>query len=107
MTDYQQIVDEIRFAIQSEDCELTETLRQAAQDYALACREVNQRLRDGATPDELIGGLAKTSDQLWSEQAEASKAAALAKAGVQLAQGLLYSEPLQVEAFIAWHAAHR
>ncbi|SFJ02110.1 AAA family ATPase [Planctomicrobium piriforme] len=49
MTDYQQIVDEIRFALQSEDCELTESLRQAAQDYALACREVNLQLRKVAT----------------------------------------------------------
>lgn len=32
--------------------------------------EVNRRLRDGAAPDELIGGLAKDSEQLWKERSE-------------------------------------
>ena len=41
--------------------------------------EVNKRLREGAAPDELIGGLSKESSQLWNEQAEAAKAALLAK----------------------------
>jgi hypothetical protein len=41
--------------------------------------EVNRRLRDGAAPDELIGGLARDASQLWKEKAEASKAEALAK----------------------------
>jgi hypothetical protein len=41
--------------------------------------EVNRRLRQGASPDELIGGLARTSEQLWSEHVEADRAAMLAK----------------------------
>ncbi|HEY0149615.1 MAG TPA: hypothetical protein VGB70_11520 [Allosphingosinicella sp.] len=41
--------------------------------------EVNRRLREGAAPDELIGGLAKTGEQLWKEQAETTRAALLAK----------------------------
>ena len=41
--------------------------------------EVNRRLRTGASPDELIGGLTRDSVQLWNEQAEASRAAMLAK----------------------------
>ncbi|MDP9424162.1 MAG: hypothetical protein M3Q19_15260 [Pseudomonadota bacterium] len=41
--------------------------------------EVNRRLRQGAAPDELIGGLSKESSQLWDEQAEVAKAAILAK----------------------------
>ena len=41
--------------------------------------EVNRRLREGATPDELIGGLSRDSVQLWSEHVETSKAALLAK----------------------------
>jgi hypothetical protein len=41
--------------------------------------EVNRRLRTGAAPDELIGGLARDSDQLWTEQVETSRAALLAK----------------------------
>ncbi|WP_437193415.1 hypothetical protein [Planctomicrobium sp. SH527] len=45
MADYQQIVDEIRYALQSESCELTEELQNAAREYSLACREVNQRVR--------------------------------------------------------------
>ena len=41
--------------------------------------EVNRRLRTGAAPDELIGGLARDPDQLWAEQVETSRAALLAK----------------------------
>ena len=41
--------------------------------------EVNRRLREGAAPDELIGGLSRDSAQLWSEHVETSKAALLAK----------------------------
>lgn len=41
--------------------------------------EVNRRLREGAAPDELIGGMSKESSQLWNEQADAAKAAILAK----------------------------
>lgn len=41
--------------------------------------EVNKRLREGAAPDELIGGMSKESGQLWTEQADAAKAAILAK----------------------------
>lgn len=43
--------------------------------------EVNRRLRQGAASDELIGGLAKTGDQLWKEHAESQRAALLAKDG--------------------------
>jgi hypothetical protein len=43
--------------------------------------EVNRRLREGAAPDELIGGLAKTPEQLWKDQAETTRAALLAKDG--------------------------
>ncbi|WP_437206317.1 hypothetical protein [Planctomicrobium sp. SH664] len=62
MTDYQQIVDEIRFALQSEDCELTEDLRQASSVYAAACQEVNQQLRKIAS--YLDGGLRSEAIQL-------------------------------------------
>jgi len=65
MSDYQQIVDQIRFALQSEDCELTEELRAAAQDYAMACHEVNQRLRKIGT--NLDGGLRSEAIQLAQE----------------------------------------
>jgi hypothetical protein len=41
--------------------------------------EVNRRLRQGAAPDELIGGLSRDSEQLWSEYAETNRAALLAK----------------------------
>ena len=41
--------------------------------------EVNRRLREGASADELIGGLARDPGQLWKEKADASKAALLAK----------------------------
>ncbi|HEY7810789.1 MAG TPA: hypothetical protein VIA98_10455 [Allosphingosinicella sp.] len=41
--------------------------------------EVNRRLRQGAAADELIGGLSKTPEQLWKEQAETARAALLAK----------------------------
>lgn len=41
--------------------------------------EVNRRLRQGAAPDELIGGLAQDSAKLWSEHAETNRAAMLAK----------------------------
>ena len=41
--------------------------------------EVNRRLRQGAAPDELIGGLARDGDKLWSEHAETNRAALLAK----------------------------
>jgi hypothetical protein len=43
--------------------------------------EVNRRLRQGAAPDELIGGLAKTGEQLWKEQSESQRAALYAKDG--------------------------
>ncbi|WP_437229469.1 hypothetical protein SH661x_001457 [Planctomicrobium sp. SH661] len=62
MSDYQQIVDEIRFALQSEDCEFTEELRVAAGEYALACHEVNLRLRKIET--YLDGGLRSEAIQL-------------------------------------------
>lgn len=41
--------------------------------------EVTRRLRLGATPDELIGGLAKTPDALWQERADARRAELIAK----------------------------
>lgn len=41
--------------------------------------EVNRRLRTGAVPDELIGGLGRDSSQIWAEQVETSRAAMLAK----------------------------
>ncbi|QDT35172.1 hypothetical protein [Thalassoglobus polymorphus] len=45
MIDYQSVVDEIRYAIQSEDCELTDDLRSANAQYVEACRDINKRLR--------------------------------------------------------------
>jgi len=45
VAEYQRIIDEIRFQLQSSDCELTDELRQLASAYSAACREVNQRLR--------------------------------------------------------------
>lgn len=45
MADYQQTIDEIRFKLQSDYCELTDELRQLAADYAVTCSEVNARLR--------------------------------------------------------------
>ena len=41
--------------------------------------EVNRRLREGAPPDELIGGLARDSEQLWNEHEQAGRAALIAK----------------------------
>ncbi len=41
--------------------------------------EVDRRLREGATPDELIGGLKNTPDQLWQERADRARAAMVAK----------------------------
>lgn len=41
--------------------------------------EVTRRLRQDATPDERIGGLARGADDLWKERAEASRAEVLAK----------------------------
>jgi hypothetical protein len=43
--------------------------------------EVNRRLREGAAADELIGGLARDSAQLWKEHMDAGRAALLAKDG--------------------------
>ena len=43
--------------------------------------EVNRRLRDGAAPDDLIGGLAKSPEDLWKEHVETVRAAMLAKDG--------------------------
>lgn len=44
-----------------------------------AVAEVNRRLRAGASADELIGGLAKTPEQVWGERRDTAKAALLAK----------------------------
>lgn len=41
--------------------------------------EMTRRLRQGAAPDELIGGLAKSPDQLWTERADARRAETIAK----------------------------
>jgi hypothetical protein len=41
--------------------------------------EVNRQLRQGASPDELIGGLAHSPDDLWKEHVETARAALLAK----------------------------
>jgi len=41
--------------------------------------EVSRRLREGAAPDELIGGLAKTPEQIWKDQSETARATLLAK----------------------------
>ena len=46
-----------------------------------AVMEVNNRLRPGAMKEDLIGPLAKTSDQMWEEQREAALAQLLAKDG--------------------------
>lgn len=40
--------------------------------------EVNRRLRDGASPDELIGGLARSPQDIWKERVETTRAALLA-----------------------------
>src|SRR5689334_6187502 len=45
MDDLQRLIDEIRFRLQSQNCELTDDFRQLAADYAAACRDVNRRLR--------------------------------------------------------------
>lgn len=41
--------------------------------------EVTRRLRAGASPDELIGGLSRTPEALWKERLETRRAEALAK----------------------------
>lgn len=41
--------------------------------------EIVRRLRPGATPDELVGQLAKTPEELWKDHAETARAALLAK----------------------------
>lgn len=45
MIEHQRVIDEIRFQLQSDYCQLTDQLRQLAADYAEACRDVNARLR--------------------------------------------------------------
>jgi hypothetical protein len=45
MTDYQQLVEEIRSFLQSTDMTLTDRLKELANAYAEACRTANQRLR--------------------------------------------------------------
>lgn len=42
---------------------------------------VNRRLRDGASSDQLVGGLAKSPDDLWSDHVATARAALLAKDG--------------------------
>jgi hypothetical protein len=41
----QRLIDEIRFRLQSQDCEFTDDLRQIATDYVAVCHDVNRRLR--------------------------------------------------------------
>jgi hypothetical protein len=41
--------------------------------------EMNRRLRAGAAADDLIGGLARTPEDIWKERVETSRAALLAK----------------------------
>ena len=41
--------------------------------------EVNRRLRQGAAADELVGGLAKSPEDLWKEHVETKRAELLAK----------------------------
>jgi hypothetical protein len=41
--------------------------------------ETNRRLRDGAAPDELIGSLAKSPEDLWKDRVESTRAELLAK----------------------------
>lgn len=43
--------------------------------------EVNRRLRNGAAPDELVGGLQRDADALWAARAEVARAELLAKDG--------------------------
>ena len=45
MADIQRIVDEVRFRLQSRDCEPNEALTRLAGDYAILCHEANARLR--------------------------------------------------------------
>src|SRR5579885_3465557 len=45
MPDLRRIVDEIRFYLDSNEAEMTESVRDAASDYAEACHQANQRLR--------------------------------------------------------------
>ncbi len=45
MSDLRRIVDEIRFYLDSNEAEMTESVREAASDYAEACHQANQRLR--------------------------------------------------------------
>ena len=45
MLDYQQIVDNLRSALYTADPDSVDLMRSAAADYAVACDEVNQRLR--------------------------------------------------------------
>jgi hypothetical protein len=41
--------------------------------------EMSRRLREGAAPDELIGGLAKSPQELWKDHAETKRAEMLAQ----------------------------
>ena len=45
MADTQRIVDEVRFRLQSGDCELDDELKRLAGEYAGLCHVVNTRLR--------------------------------------------------------------
>ena len=45
MADIQRIVDEVRFRLQSGDCELNDELKRLAREYSGLCHAVNTRLR--------------------------------------------------------------
>jgi len=45
LPDIQRIVDEVRFRLQSGDCELTPQLEQLAREYGELCHAINSRLR--------------------------------------------------------------
>lgn len=45
MAQIQNLIDDIRFHIQSDFCELNDDLKELAREYAGACREANARLR--------------------------------------------------------------
>jgi len=66
-----------------------------------ATAEVNRRLRQGAAPDELIGGLAKSPEQLWAERLEAKKAALLAKDSDNKTLFALLSPAMSAQAYTA------
>jgi regulator of replication initiation timing len=45
VSDIRRVVDELRFYLESSEADMTQSVRDAGQQYAVACKQANQRLR--------------------------------------------------------------